>query len=134
MRPIPSRSTKVRGPKVGRPKGRFTQHRRLDRLREVLESEPRGLTLEDLAATLKITQRSVRRYLRELDGALHDLGEVRESLRGADGRGEPFRFPSLVADWGLDYFAAEARHARRALERLDETGGETGDKAGRAPE
>ena len=68
MRTLPSRSTKVRGPKLGRPKGRFTQHRRLDRLREVLESEPRGLTLEDLAATLKITQRSVRRYLRELDG------------------------------------------------------------------
>jgi len=68
MRTIPARSTKARGPKVGRPKGRFTQHRRLDRLREVLESEPRGLTLEDLAATLRITQRSVRRYLRELDG------------------------------------------------------------------
>lgn len=58
----------ARGAKVGRPKGRFTQHRRLDRLRELLESEPRGLTLEDLAATLRITQRSVRRYLRELDG------------------------------------------------------------------
>ncbi len=68
MRTIPSRTTKVRAPKLGRPKGRFTQHRRLDRLREVLENEPRGLTLEDLAATLKMTQRSVRRYLRELDG------------------------------------------------------------------
>jgi predicted DNA-binding transcriptional regulator YafY len=34
----------------------------------VLEGEPRGLTLEELAATLQITQRSVRRYLRELDG------------------------------------------------------------------
>ena len=68
MRTLPARSAKARGPKLGRPKGRFTQHRRLDRLREVLESEPRGLTLEDLAATLKITQRSVRRYLRELDG------------------------------------------------------------------
>ncbi|HVH43240.1 MAG TPA: WYL domain-containing protein [Labilithrix sp.] len=68
MATIPPRTTKARAPKVGRPTGRFTQHRRLDRLREVLESEPRGLTLEDLAATLKITQRSVRRYLRELDG------------------------------------------------------------------
>ena len=80
------------------------------------------------------SRRMLHDYLAGLDDALHDLGEVRESLRGADGRGEPFRFPSLVADWGLDYFAAEARHARRALERLDETGGETGDEAGRAPE
>lgn len=64
----PSRSAKSRTPKRGRPKGRFTQHRRLDHLRTVLEGEPRGLTLDELAATLKITQRSVRRYLRELDG------------------------------------------------------------------
>ena len=59
---------KARAPKLGRPAGRFTQHRRLDALREGLEREPRGLTLDELAATLKITQRSVRRYLRELDG------------------------------------------------------------------
>jgi len=59
---------KARAPKPGRPAGRFTQHRRLDHLREVLEREPRGLTLDELAATLKLTQRSVRRYLRELDG------------------------------------------------------------------
>jgi predicted DNA-binding transcriptional regulator YafY len=68
VRTLPSRSTKARGPKLGRPKGRFTQHRRLDHLRQVLEGEPRGLTLDELAAALKITQRSVRRYLRELDG------------------------------------------------------------------
>jgi hypothetical protein len=24
----------------------------------------------------------------------------------------------VVADWGLDYFAAEARHTRKALNRL----------------
>lgn len=72
------------------------------------------------------SRRMLHDYLHELDDALHDLGEVRESLRGEDGRGEPFRFPSLVADWGLDYFAAEARHTRRALESLEETGDETG--------
>src|SRR3954451_6825647 len=65
------RSTK-RTPKAGRPTGRFTQHRRLDRLREVLENEPRGLTLEELAATLRVTERSVRRYLREFDGTKVD--------------------------------------------------------------
>lgn len=68
MPTLPPRSAKTRGPKLGRPAGRFTQHRRLDRLREVLENEPRGLTLEELAATLRVTERSVRRYLRELDG------------------------------------------------------------------
>lgn len=66
--PREGRIPKARAPRVGRPLGRFTQHRRIDKLQELLESEPRGLTLEDLARTLRITQRSVRRYLRELDG------------------------------------------------------------------
>lgn len=59
---------KAKAPRVGRPQGRFTQHRRIDKLRELLEAAPRGLTLEELSATLRMTQRSVRRYLRELDG------------------------------------------------------------------
>jgi DNA-binding PadR family transcriptional regulator len=67
------------------------------------------------------TRQMLHDYLAELDAARDDLGEVREALRGADRPGEPFRFPSLVADWGLDYFAAEARHARRALVSLGET-------------
>lgn len=57
-------------------------------------------------------------YAAELAEALRDLRVVRESLRGADAPGEPFHYPSIVADWGLDYFAAETRHTRRALERL----------------
>ncbi|HVJ94743.1 MAG TPA: WYL domain-containing protein [Labilithrix sp.] len=72
MPQIAPRPPKQRVPRVGRPAGRFTQHRRLDQLRQVLENEPRGLTLEEIAATLKITQRSVRRYLRELDGTNSD--------------------------------------------------------------
>ena len=68
-------------------------------------------------------------YLDELDGALADLTEVRESLRGADGPGEPFRFPSIVADWGLDYFVAEQRHTRRALESLAEHETASGEQA-----
>ena len=59
-------------------------------------------------------------YIGELDQALADLGEVREALRGSDRDGEPFRFPALVADWGLDYFAAETRHAQRALASLED--------------
>ena len=66
------------------------------------------------------TRQMLHAYLDELDAALADLAEVRESLRGVDRPGEAFRFPSLVADWGLDYYAAEARHTHRALASLDE--------------
>ena len=57
-------------------------------------------------------------YVAELADALRDLRQVRDSLRGADEPGQPFHYPSVVADWGLDYFAAETRHTRRALSRL----------------
>jgi len=61
-------------------------------------------------------------YVAELAEALRDLRQVRESLRGRDAPGEPFHYPSVVADWGLDYFSAETRHTRRALARLAVTG------------
>src|SRR5260370_19884139 len=61
-RPIP----RPKVPRVGRPTGKFTQHRRLDLLREKLETHTAGLTLQELALMLRITTRSVRRYLREL--------------------------------------------------------------------
>jgi DNA-binding PadR family transcriptional regulator len=57
-------------------------------------------------------------YVAQLADALTDLRDVRDSLRGADEPGQPFHYPSVVADWGLDYFAAEQRHTRRALARL----------------
>lgn len=85
MRPqqqAPTRIPRPRGPRVGRPEGRFTQHRRIDKLRELLENEPRGLTLDALAAMLRITHRSVRRYLRELDGAT-DLESIETTKGGA---------------------------------------------------
>ncbi len=62
LRPIP----RPKLPRVGRPTGKFTQHRRLDLLREKLEAHAGGLSLDELAAMLRITTRSVRRYLREL--------------------------------------------------------------------
>ena len=73
------------------------------------------------------TRQMLHDYVAELDDALTDLATVRESLRGADRPGQPFRFPSLVADWGLDYFEAEKRHTRQALASLDETGTEDGE-------
>jgi predicted DNA-binding transcriptional regulator YafY len=62
LRPIP----RPKAPRVGRPTGKFTTHRRLDFLREKLEAHTAGLTLEELASMLRVTTRSVRRYLREL--------------------------------------------------------------------
>jgi predicted DNA-binding transcriptional regulator YafY len=53
-------------PRVGRPTGKFTQHRRLDLLREKLEGHAAGLTLDEIAGMLRVTTRSARRYLREL--------------------------------------------------------------------
>jgi predicted DNA-binding transcriptional regulator YafY len=71
LRPIP----RPKAPRAGRPGGRFTQHRRLDRLRETLESHPAGLSLEDLGSLLHVTTRSVRRYLHEL-GLVTELESV----------------------------------------------------------
>ena len=85
MRTLP-RIPKPRVPKAGRPEGRFTQHRRIDKLRELLESAPLGLTLEDLARLLRVTQRSVRRYLLELDGTTNPQRyELLESIETTPG-------------------------------------------------
>ena len=66
---------------VGRPTGRFTQHRRLDRLRELLARHPKGLSLYDLAGALRVSPRTMRRYLREV-GRESDLEPVRASGGG----------------------------------------------------
>ena len=42
------------------------------------------------------------------------LEQVHLSLRGADAPGQPFRYPALVADWGLSYFD----HERTIIEDL----------------
>ena len=53
--------------KLGRPAGAYTQYRRLSQLREMLEMHPKGLSLFEIARRLHVTDRSVRRYLRELE-------------------------------------------------------------------
>ncbi len=89
---LSARPAKPRVPRVGRPNGAFTQHRRLDRLRELLESEPRGLTLEELARMLRVNPRSVRRYLRELDGTKdNDSFDLLESVPTAPGAAHRWR-------------------------------------------
>jgi predicted DNA-binding transcriptional regulator YafY len=57
---------KLKPPRRGRPPGGFTQHNRLVHMQTVLENHPEGLPLADLAGALRVSTRSVRRYLREL--------------------------------------------------------------------
>ena len=67
---------------VGRPRGGFTQHRRLDRLREVLAKHPRGLSLYELAQGLRVSPRTMRRYLKEIERE-YDLEHVPSRGGGA---------------------------------------------------
>ena len=71
--------------------------------------------LADPAATRSMLEQ----YLGELGEQRADLADVRRSLAGADGPGEVFYHPSLVADWGLAHFASEEEIARDVLRRLD---------------
>lgn len=53
---------------MGRPPGKFTQHRKLSKLSDLLEKHPQGLTIPEISAALRLTTRSVRRYLKYLRG------------------------------------------------------------------
>lgn len=53
-------------PRLGRPRGAFTQHRRFAVLRNLLAQHPKGLTLYEMATRLGVTPRSMRRYLAEI--------------------------------------------------------------------
>lgn len=76
----PSASEPAR--KRGRPRGAFSQHRRLDALRALLTRHPSGLTLYELADELGVTTRSLRRYLQEVKREL-DLVAARPRPGGA---------------------------------------------------
>jgi len=62
-----SSASRARGPKRGRPPGTFTQLKRVEVLRRLLDEHPAGITLADIAMSLRVTQRSAHRYLRALD-------------------------------------------------------------------
>jgi predicted DNA-binding transcriptional regulator YafY len=66
----------------GRPRGPFTQHRRLDALRALLQRHPKGLTIYELGHELGVTPRSLRRYLVEVRREL-DLVSTTERPGGA---------------------------------------------------
>src|ERR1035441_8868329 len=74
---------KTRGPKRGRKQGSFGTHRRLSKLRDALDKQPSGLTLEEIADALSVTTRSVRRYLVELGRWGAELESIETAPGGA---------------------------------------------------
>lgn len=72
----------------GRPPGKFVQHRRMSELRQLLHQHPKGVTLAEIAAHLRVTTRSARRYLREMQ---LDLEAVPERPGGQ----KRWRIPSI---------------------------------------
>lgn len=62
----------------------------------------------------------LRKHLGALDREREALLEVRERLRGSDAPGQTFRHPSLVADWGLEYFAHERVIIEDLIQRVTE--------------
>ncbi len=65
-----------------RPPGKFTQHRRLDRLREILARHSRGLTLYELSDALEVSPRTMRRYLNEVRRE-YDIESTTSKTNGA---------------------------------------------------
>jgi predicted DNA-binding transcriptional regulator YafY len=60
---------------LGRPKGKFTQHRRMDLLRDLLVRHPKGITLYQMAEALDVTPRTMRRYMKEVEREFELVGE-----------------------------------------------------------
>ena len=68
------------------------------------------------------TTTMLREHLTALAEHRAGLEQVRASLEGRDQPGEPFRYPSLVADWGLEYLDGERVIIEKLLARLEEEG------------
>jgi len=98
-------------------------------LRSWMEDGPAGFPVLKHPVALRLlighvgdaagSARLLRDYLDDLERQRKDLDDVRESLRGRDAAGQVFRYPALVADWGLAYYDSEARIARDILGRLE---------------
>lgn len=114
-------------------RGRTTRYRITARgrraLRTWMEQTPAGFPVLKHPVALRLlighvidaaeVTRMLRGYLDDLERQRKDLSEVRESLRGRDAPGQGFRYPSLVADWGLAYYDSEAEIARDLLARVE---------------
>lgn len=66
--------------------------------------------------------RMLEGYLEDVTAQREDLAQVRRGLEGRDAVGEPFHYPSLVAEWGLSHFDNEIDIARRTIARLRDEG------------
>ena len=64
----------------------------------------------------------LRDHLDALEAERIDLEKVRVSLEGADAVGQAFRYPALVADWGLSYFEHERTIIEDLLRRIEDDG------------
>jgi DNA-binding PadR family transcriptional regulator len=64
--------------------------------------------------------RMLREHLDALEEERSDLEKVRVSLQGVDAAGDAFRYPALVADWGLSYFDHERTIIEDLLHRIEE--------------
>lgn len=100
----------------GRPKGRFTQHRRIDALRTILEQNPKGLTLYELADALGIVPRSMRRYLAEVKSQLDLLSTTERPGGPLLWRIDPAAMPRKVEIRRTQAYALLA--ARRVFEPM----------------
>lgn len=61
----------------------------------------------------------LREHLARLEEERVDLEKVRVSLQGVDRSGDAFRYPALVADWGLSYFEHERTTIENLLNRIE---------------
>lgn len=55
-------------------------------------------------------------YVERVSEIIADLEEISDEISESD----QFFYPALVAEWGIGYYEAERRAARRAIQRLDE--------------
>ena len=119
------------GPNARSSKYRITAKGRAE-LTRWLEEEPAGFPVLKHPIALRLlighlvdpgtTKAMLRTHLEALAQHRAALQGVRDSLHGRDEPGEPFRYPSLVADWGLEYLDGERVIIEKLLLRLEEEG------------
>jgi DNA-binding PadR family transcriptional regulator len=119
------------GPNSRSSKYRITAKGRRE-LRRWLEESPVGFPVLKHPVALRLllghlvdpgtTTAMLRDHLAALAEHRAGLQQVRDSLQGRDDPGEPFRYPSLVADWGLEYLDGERAVIEKLLLRLEEEG------------
>lgn len=100
----------------GRPKGKFTQHKRFDAVRALLQRFPKGLSLYEMAKELGITPRSMRRYLVEVRRELELVSSISQPSRVRVWRLAPSEMPRRVDVRRTQAYALLA--ARRLFEPM----------------